>query len=374
MRHVLLESITETEADGYYFGQFKSMDPITLMGTLDDPICLIHRMELERARNEGRFKEVYELVEYQDKAEQRFGSRSKPAAMAVLIEELAYPTLTLPHHYPVAYYEELTKLGVKVEIEHGDLFPERWLKSTKEIEGCREGARISEAGFARVREILSASEIGSDNTLSYKGEVLTCETLRREIRVATSAVGGGTNSPIAASGLQAADCHCIGFGPVKAHEMIVVDIFPRDDDSFYFGDLSRTFIKGQPSEKQQHIYDTVYASHLAALAELGPGKKLGAVDKASRKVLDDAGYPTRQREDGKWEGCYCGIGHGVGLDVHEPPSLRDHDRLMEPGHVITIEPGLYLPEHGGCRIEDTVVITKEGWEFINTPTYDWVIA
>ncbi|MDA7539909.1 hypothetical protein N8541_02080, partial [Akkermansiaceae bacterium] len=149
MRHALLESITETEADGYYFGQFKSMDPITLMGTLDDPICLIHRMELERARNEGRFKEVYELVEYQDKAEQRFGSRSKPAAMAVLIEELAYPTLTLPHHYPVAYYEELTKLGVKVEIEHGDLFPERWLKSTKEIEGCREGARISEAGFAR---------------------------------------------------------------------------------------------------------------------------------------------------------------------------------------------------------------------------------
>ena len=70
MKHVLLESITETEADGYYFGQFKSMDPITLMGTLDDPICLIHRMELERARNEGRFKEVYELVEYQDKAEQ----------------------------------------------------------------------------------------------------------------------------------------------------------------------------------------------------------------------------------------------------------------------------------------------------------------
>jgi Xaa-Pro aminopeptidase len=160
MKHVLLESITETEADGYYFGQFKSMDPITLMGTLDEPICLIHRMELERARNEGRFKEVYELVEYQDKAEQRFGSRGKPAAIAVLIEELGYSTLTLPHHYPVAYYEELAKFGVKVEIEHGDLFPERWLKSAKEIEGCCEGARISEAGFARVREILSASEIG----------------------------------------------------------------------------------------------------------------------------------------------------------------------------------------------------------------------
>ena len=82
MKHVLLESITETEADGYYFGQFKSMDPITLMGTLDDPICLIHRMELERARNEGRFKEVYELVEYQDKAEQRFGSPDRGVSLS----------------------------------------------------------------------------------------------------------------------------------------------------------------------------------------------------------------------------------------------------------------------------------------------------
>ncbi|MGC6465510.1 MAG: M24 family metallopeptidase [Akkermansiaceae bacterium] len=373
MKHVLIESITENESDGFYLGRFKSMDPITLMGTLENPVCLIHRMELERAGNEGRFSAVYDLVDYQDKAEARFGRRSKPAAMAVLIDELGYPPLTLPHHYPSAYFQELVELGVDVTVETGDLFPERWIKSAEEIEGCRQGARIAEAGFARVREILGGSTVNTDQTLQFDGKVLTCETLRREIRMATSAVGGGTNSPIAASGLQAADCHCIGFGPVKAHEMIVVDIFPRDDDSFYFGDISRTYIKGAPSEKQQHIYDTVYQAHQACLAELGPECELSAVDQAGRRVLDAAGYPTRQREDGKWEGCYCGIGHGVGLDVHEPPYLRQQGETMKPGHVITIEPGLYLPEIGGCRIEDTIVVTEDGWDFINTPTYDWVI-
>jgi len=373
MKHVLIESITENESDGFYLGRFKSMDPITLMGTLENPVCLIHRMELERAGNEGRFSAVYDLVDYQDKAEARFGRRSKPAAIAVLIDELGYPPLTLPHHYPSAYFQELVELGVDVTVETGDLFPERWIKSAEEIEGCRQGARIAEAGFARVREILGGSTVNADQTLQFDEEILTCETLRREIRMATSAVGGGTNSPIAASGLQAADCHCIGFGPVKAHEMIVVDIFPRDDDSFYFGDISRTYIKGAPSEKQQHIYDTVYQAHQACLAELGPECELSAVDQAGRRVLDAAGYPTRQREDGKWEGCYCGIGHGVGLDVHEPPYLRQQGETMKPGHVITIEPGLYLPEIGGCRIEDTIVVTEDGWDFINTPTYDWVI-
>jgi Xaa-Pro aminopeptidase len=373
MNPVLIESITENEADGYYLGHFKSMDPICLMGTLEAPVCLIHRMEVERARLEGRFSQVYDLVEYLDKAEKKFGKREKSAAIAVLIGELGYGELTVPRHYPAAYYQDLIEMGVSLKIEKGDLFPERQIKSAEEIEACREGARISEAGFARVRQILSDSEIGGDDVLRYGGEVLTCERLRREIRTATSAVGGGSNNPIAASGLQAADCHCIGFGPVKAHEMIVVDIFPRDDASYYYGDLSRTYIKGNPTEKQQDIYDTVYESFHAALAEMGPGKKLADVDTAARKVLDDRGYPTRQREDGKWEGCYCGIGHGLGLDIHELPHIGQNDGIMKVGHVITVEPGLYLPEYGGCRIEDTVVITEDGYEFINTPTYDWVI-
>lgn len=373
MKTYLIESITETEADGYYFGRLKSMDPICMMGTLDAPVCLIHRMEVERARAEGRFSEVYDLVEYLDKGEGWFGERSKPAAIAALIKELGYDELTVPNHYPAGYYATLGKLGVPIKIEQGALFPQREIKTDAEIEGLREGARISEAGFARVRQILSESKIGDDTVLIHDGDVLTCEKLRREIRTATSAVGGGSNNPIAACGVQAADCHCIGFGPVKAHEMIVIDIFPRDDKSYYYGDLSRTYVKGQPTEAQQHIYDTVYESFQAGLAEFGPGKRMADVDRAARNVLEKRGYKTRQREDGKWEGCYCGIGHGLGLDIHEPPSLGDKEGILQVGHVITLEPGLYIPEIGGCRIEDTVVITKDGYEFINTPTYEWVI-
>ncbi|NWK56425.1 aminopeptidase P family protein [Verrucomicrobiaceae bacterium N1E253] len=373
MATYLIESVTETESDGYYFGRFKSMDPICMLGPMDAPVCLIHRMEIERAKSEGRFAEVYDLVEFLDRGEQLFGVRSKPAAIAALVRELGYEELTVPHHYPSGYYAALCEMGVKVKIEHGTLFPQREIKTPEEIEGLREGARISEAGFSRVREILKQSEIGEDDVLMFEGKVLTCEQLRREIRTATSAVGGGSNNPIAASGLQAADCHCIGFGPVKAHEMIVVDIFPRDDDSYYYGDLSRTYVKGEPTAKQRDIYETVYESFQAALAEFGPGKKMADVDRAAREVLDRRGYPTRQREDGKWEGCYCGIGHGLGLDIHEPPSLGDKEGILQVGHVITVEPGLYIPEVGGCRIEDTVLVTEDGYEFINTPDYEWII-
>ena len=155
--------------------------------------------------------------------------------------------------------------------------------------------------------------------------------------------------------------------------MIVVDIFPRDDDSYMYGDLSRTFVKGTPTDKMRDIYDTVYQSHQAALKTFGPGVTLGAVDKAARDVLVERGYPTRLREDGLWEGCYCGVGHGLGLEIHEHPFIRETDEVMVVGQVITIEPGLYIPEIGGCRIEDTIVITEDGYELINTPNYEWII-
>lgn len=374
MLPVLIESITELEADGFYLGRFKSMDPICLMGSLESPVCLISRMEVERARQEGRFVEVYDLGAYLKKGEKRYGKSSKAAAIAVLADELGYSEFRVPQHYPAGYYQELMDLGLSLHIEAGPLFPERWVKSAEEIEACREGARISEAGLGRVRQILADSEIGEQDDLIYEGEVLTCERLRQDIRVACAAVGGGSNSPIAASGLQAADCHCIGFGAVKAHQMIVVDIFPRDDHSYYYGDLSRTYIKGLPSAEQQRVYEAVYAAHQVALQGFGPGKKWSHLDRAARQVLEKAGYPTRQREDGKWEGCYCGIGHGVGLDIHEPPFIGATEGTFEIGQVVTIEPGLYLPELGGCRIEDTVVITENGYELINQPNYDWVIT
>jgi len=370
----LIHSITEIEPDGYYFGKFKSLDPICMFGPFDAPICLIHRMEMERAKKEGRFAEVLDLVEYMDKAKESHGVRSLAGAIATAAEERGITAFTVPHHYPAATYQALLDLGVGITIENGPLFPQRFIKTAEEIEQLRQGARISEAGFARVEELLRTSTVAEDGTLMLDGEVFTCELLRREIRTATTKAGGGQCSPIAASGLQAADCHCIGFGPIKAGEMIVVDIFPRDDDSYMYGDLSRTFIKGQPSEKQQHIHDTVKAAHLAAIEQFKPGAKVKDIDDAARNILKERGYETRKREDGQWEGCYCGIGHGLGLEVHEAePRIGQHDATLEVGHVVTIEPGLYIPEYGGFRFEDTVVITADGFEFINTPCYDWII-
>lgn len=369
----LLYSVTEVEANGFYFGNFKSMDPICMFGPIDAPIALIHRMEVERAKVEGRFSQVLDLKAYTERAEQETGEASLSHAIFLAAKDCGLTEFTIPHDFPAKLYRDLSALGIKLTIVDAPLFPQRGVKSAEEISLCRQAARISEAGFERVKTILTESSINQDDSLIFEGEVLSCEFLRKEIRVACTQAGGGQNSPIAASGPQAADCHCIGFGPVKAHEMIVVDIFPRDDSSYIYGDLSRTFVKGTPTEKMRDIYDTVFESHQAALQAFGPGKPLSGIDKAARDVLEQRGYPTRLREDGLWEGCYCGVGHGVGLDIHEAPFIRDSDELMKVGQVITIEPGLYIPEIGGCRIEDTVVITEQGYELLNQPNYDWVI-
>jgi len=373
MQAKLLYSITEIEPDGYYFGKFKSMDAITMMGTYDEPICLIHKMELERAKKEGRFEKVFELIEYKAKGKEKFGVSSLASAIATVADEMGYSSFEVPQAFSASIYQELLNLGVKVEIAKGELFAQRQIKNTEEIDQLREAAKVSEAGFARVREMLSASEVASDGVLHLDGKILTCEELRKEIRVATTQAGGGYNNPIAASGLQAADCHCLGYGPVKAGEMIVVDIFPRHDDNYMCGDISRTYVKGQASEKQQHIYDTVWEAFQASLKLFGPGAKLGDIDQAARDVLVKNGYETKLREDGLWQGCYCGIGHGLGLEVHEPPYIGRSDMELQVGHVMTLEPGLYIPEYGGCRVEDTLVITEDGYEFINTPEYHFVI-
>ena len=148
-----------------------------------------------------------------------------------------------------------------------------------------------------------------------------------------------------------------GHGPLRAHEPIILDIFPRSQTSGYYGDLTRTVVRGRASEAVRKIYDTVFAGQQTAFKLMRPGVPTTDVHAAVQKLFASRGYKTGQR-NGRMEGFFHGTGHGLGLEIHESPRMgATSPGKLQTGQVITVEPGLYYPGVGGVRLEDVALIT-----------------
>jgi Xaa-Pro aminopeptidase len=174
--------------------------------------------------------------------------------------------------------------------------------------------------------------------------------------------GGIPEGTIVAGGRQACDPHERGHGRLRAHELIILDIFPRDAHTGFFGDLTRTVVRGRANEAQRQLWETVCAAQRMAIRAIKPRAKGAAVHKAVQEFFVARGYPT-ERRDGRWTGFFHGTGHGLGLDLHEEPRLGV--TTFRPGQVFTVEPGLYYPEIGGARHEDVVTVTASGCRLLS---------
>jgi Xaa-Pro aminopeptidase len=272
--------------------------------------------------------------------------------------------VVVPAHFGVAYADELRARGVTITPD-GKLFDGlRRAKSEEEISNIEKTQRAVEAAYAHCVRILEEAEIGEDDVLDWRSETLTSELLRAEIDVELLRRGCAANGTIVAGGPQAADPHERGHGPLKAGESIIVDIFPVDLSTRYYSDMTRTFVKGEPNEGLQEMYDAVLESQEAALSMIRAGVNGRDVHRKVAEVLHEAGYKTNvhDQEEGKplTEGFFHGTGHGVGLEIHEAPRVSLADEELIPGDVISVEPGVYDPKVGGVRIEDLVVVTEEG--------------
>jgi Xaa-Pro aminopeptidase len=165
---------------------------------------------------------------------------------------------------------------------------------------------------------------------------------------------------IVAGGRQACDPHERGHGPLRAHEPIVIDIFPRSQKTGYFGDITRTVVRGHASDAVRKLYDTVLEGQKIAFEKIHVKVKTVDVHKAVQKFFVQQGYKTG-RCNGRMEGFFHGTGHGLGLEIHEAPRVNaSSTEILRPGHVITVEPGLYYPGIGGVRLEDVALVTANG--------------
>jgi Xaa-Pro aminopeptidase len=160
-----------------------------------------------------------------------------------------------------------------------------------------------------------------------------------------------------ACGRQGCDPHEEGHGVLRANEPIILDVFPRSQKTGYFGDITRTVVKGRASEPVRKLYDTVARAQDLAFETIESGVRGAEVHRAVKDLFDREGYRTG-RNHGCLQGFFHGTGHGLGLELHEAPRLAPtSEDVLRAGHVVTVEPGLYYPGLGGVRLEDVALVT-----------------
>jgi Xaa-Pro aminopeptidase len=203
------------------------------------------------------------------------------------------------------------------------------------------------------------SRIGRGGYLHWRSQKLTSEHVQGVINATIASLGGVASQTIVAGGNQGCDPHEVGHGPLRAHQPIIIDIFPRDMDTGYYGDLTRTVVKGRASDQVGKMFHVVANAQRIAFAHLRAGVNGQDVHGAINELFRKEGFATG-RKNGRMQGFFHGTGHGLGLEIHEPPRVSAVSSTLKVGHVVTVEPGLYYWGVGGVRLEDVAVITEGG--------------
>ena len=342
--------------DIQYLTGFAATDPVVLLVSHGGKCLVVPDLEYGRARMIGGGVEAV-LASALPKVSPN--ARGVAAWVLGLMRREGVKAVTVSRWFPASLARRLEAAGIRVAVEENTLTPERAVKRPEEMEHLRSAQRVAIRCMKQAIGKIAAAEIGADGTLRQGRRRLCSEDVREEIERVALAAGCLCAETIVAGGAQAVNPHERGHGPLRAGEAIVLDIFPRDRRTGYWGDLTRTVARGRVAEPLRRMYAAVAKAQRAALAVLRAGVSAETPDRAARRVFEEWGYRT-ERSAGKMEGFIHGTGHGLGLDIHESPALRPGGGRLRAGHVVTVEPGLYYPGIGGIRIEDVVAITKDG--------------
>ena len=360
----LIISESELGADMLHATGFRAPDPFVYLESAGRSSILLNDLELDRGRREARVDEVASSSELETSMTKK--TKARPSSIEVIAAFLKARGGTrplVPADFPLGLARELESHGISVTPVSGMFRPEREIKTPEEIKLLTEATRITETGMARAFEVLKAAEIGMRGVLKWGGSTLSAERLRTEIETAILRAGGiPAGNSIVACGPQACDPHERGHGPLKAHQLIILDLFPRAAKSGYYGDLTRTVVRGTATEAQSRLWEICLLGQKLAIGSLHSGAEGGAIHEEVKQFFSDNGYPTERVKD-RWSGFFHGTGHGLGLDLHESP--RFGAGKLKAGQVFTIEPGIYIPGLGGVRHEDVALITANGHKLLS---------
>jgi Xaa-Pro aminopeptidase len=359
----LIVAPSDTDADMLYATRIFIGDPFIFLQQNGKRTLVLSDLEIDRATKNAKADEFVMFNQLEREVQGR--DKKVPPYEKVLAHFLTkrgVKRALVPANFPLGYANEIKRNGIALKTSNGLFWPAREKKTADEIRLLKRALRVTETGMRRGMEILKASKPGGGKKLKWSGKTLTSEVLRAEIDSAILRAGGVPTNTIVAGGDQACDPHERGFGPLHANSLIIFDIFPRDAKTGYWGDMTRTVVRGRASEQQRRLWQTVKAGQALALKRIKAGVDGMSIHKAITELFDRCGFPTEVR-NGRRVGFFHGTGHGLGLEIHEYPRLQKV--VLKAGQCLTVEPGLYYPGIGGARIEDVVIVEKDGCRILS---------
>jgi Xaa-Pro aminopeptidase len=273
--------------------------------------------------------------------------------------ELGIAEAVAPWTFPLALADRLREAGIAVRPDRDLFVGRRRAKSDAELAGIRRAQQACEAGMGTAKTMLR--------------EGVTSEEVRAAIEHVFGEHDAIADEIIVSHGPQSAIGHEFGSGPIAAREPVVIDLFPRDRASGCYADMTRTFVVGEPSDELVEWHRLCKEALDLALGAIRPGVRGAELHRLVCELFHEHGYPTQlSKQPGEVlaDGFFHSLGHGVGLEVHEAPALGRSGEELVVGDVVAVEPGLYRPGYGGCRLEDLVLVTEDGCENLTDFPYE----
>jgi Xaa-Pro aminopeptidase len=343
------------DANLRYLTQFTSSDPVVYFrrsgerGTL-----VVSQMEARRAARESS-------VSVMTRAEAGLldivkGEKDRVKALAMMITRLVEGEIIVPANFPLLLAKEMENFRTVVP-DRDTVERMRAVKTSHEVKNIEEVQRATESAMKRAIDLISEAKIRKD--VLYRGAVpLTSEFVRESMQRVLVGAACHAMETIVSCGEESAVPHIVGTGPLHAHQPVVIDIFPRSERTGYYTDMTRTVCKGDATPEIREMYQAVKGAQAHAAKRIRPGATGDEVHQSAVEFFKECGYESGDR------GFIHNLGHGVGLEVHELPSLGPDGEALRAGNVVTNEPGLYYPGLGGVRLENIGVVTRNGWRCV----------
>jgi Xaa-Pro aminopeptidase len=369
MKPIVLIPSGESDADFIYATGLAVETSLYIRFSEGDDVLVTSPLEIERARVQSKAVRKLLLAEAGYEAAGPFVAYARLAAR--MLRERDLESARVSPRLQAGYLEALREAGLEVEVDIELFQAERRRKSAAEAAFIEASQHAAEAAVVEVVSQLAQADI-RDGILWLDEKPLTSERLYARASLLLGERGFVCPDMIIAGSPECAMPHYRGEGPIRAHAPVIIDIFPGSRNTHYHGDLTRTVVVGEIPEEIRRMHAAVLQALDAGIESIKAEASGREVHDGVCQVLVDRGYGTTTRG---FEGVDGGAkmnhstGHGVGLDVHEEPALRGPDEnILQEGDVVTVEPGLYLLGLGGVRIEDTGMVTEDGFKNFTTLT------